>query len=170
MSYFVISQALVTTAIVFDIASFQFKSREKLIACFLASSLLLSAHFFVLGQSSGGALYLLTFLRFLTAYFSKNQIWIVIYLLLAFGIFVITYQEIFSVFAFIGALASTYGAFQKNDRRIRIFMFIGTISWLVFNCIIFSPMAVLRQSIFAISNIIGYWRFYSRNPQTSKID
>ena len=162
MSSFVISQILVAVAIAFDIASFQFKNREKLLACFMASSALLSIHFFVLDQNIGAALYLLTFLRFFTAFFSKSTIWLFVFLPASIAAFLFTYQSAISFLALFGALASTFGAFQRDDLRVRILMLVGTISWLAFNLVIFSPLAVVRQSLFAISNLVGLWRFYGR--------
>lgn len=170
MTNFAISQVLVAAAIAFDIASFQFKAREKLLICFLASSGLISIHFFLLGQSVGGALYLLTFLRFLTAFLSKSWLWLYAFLVASVGAVAITYQSMFAILALCGALASTYGAFQKDDRRIRVFMFIGTVSWLAFNLFIFSPVAVLRQSLFALSNVVGFWRFYVKIPEAASVE
>ncbi len=165
MTNFAISQSLVAAAIAFDLASFQFKNREKLLFCFIASSGLLSIHFFVLGQNVGGVLYLLTLLRFLTAYISKSPVWLFVFLAASVGAFLVTYQSMYSVLALSGALASTYGAFQREDLRLRIFMFAGTVSWLAFNLLIFSPVAVMRQSLFALSNLVGLWRFYRRSDQ-----
>lgn len=146
---------------VFDIASFQFRTREKLLICFLASSGLISAHFLIQGEVTGGALYALTFLRFLAAYSSKSPYWLTAFLVASIGACVVTYQSVYSLLALAGALASTYGAFQREDLRIRIFMLVGTTFWLVFNLVIFSPVAVARQVMFAVSNIVGLWRFHA---------
>lgn len=165
MTEFELSQIMVAGAIAFDVASFQFKARKKLLICFLASSGLISAHFFMLGQNVGGFLYLLTLLRFFTAYFSKSTVWIFVFLAASVGAFILNYQSMYSILALIGALASTYGAFQQNDLRIRIFMLVGTLSWLAFNIIVFSPVAVVRQCLFAVSNLVGLVRFYGKGAQ-----
>lgn len=168
MGNFALSQWLVIGVLLFDAASFQFKDRKKLLICLLCSSGLLSAHFFILDQSIGGALYLLTFCRFLAAaYFAKSQAILLIFLLATIGTSFFTYHSLISGFALVGSLSSTYGAFQRSDLRIRLFMLVGTISWLVFNVVIFSPMAVVRQLIFATSNLVGLWRFYKKEPTAS---
>jgi hypothetical protein len=85
----------------------------------------------------------------------------------SFCTFLFTFESNYSVLALIGSLASTYGAFQREDLRLRKFMFVGTLSWLIFNLITYSPLAVVRQSLFALSNLVGFWRFYRRFDQVS---
>ena len=160
MTAFQLSQSLVGTAILFDAASFQFRSRKAILWCFLASSALISAHFFVLGEMIGGVLYSLTFARFLTGYFSQKRHWLILFICLSLIAFCFTYCTPISVLALFGSLASTCAAFQPTDLKLRVYMLTGTLLWLVFNWSIWSPTAVVRQSIFVVSNLLGLWRYY----------
>ena len=50
LSAFVLSQILISIAIVFDLASFQFKSRREIIGCLCFAGILISSHFILLEQ------------------------------------------------------------------------------------------------------------------------
>ncbi len=162
MSTFLLSQILVGIAVVFDAAAFQFKDRGKIFVCFLFSSGLISAHFLLLGQDIGAAVYFLTFLRFLAGYVAKSRYWLLIFLLATTVVSIVTYQSPVSALAFCGGVFSTVGAFQRDDLRLRGYMLAGTSLWLVFNLVVFSPVAVVRQSVFIVSNVVGLMRHYGR--------
>ncbi|MEJ2893378.1 YgjV family protein, partial [Pseudoalteromonas sp. B5MOD-1] len=36
-----------------------------------------------------------------------------------------------------------------------------TIGWIVHNILVFSPLAVVMETVFLISNLVGLWRFYA---------
>jgi hypothetical protein len=82
--------------------------------------------------------------------------------LLGLGIigFISTYSSPASLFMFGAMILFTIGAFQKNDKFLRLLMMTGTILVITYDVIIFSPMAILLESFFLVSNILGYYRFY----------
>lgn len=58
----------------------------------------------------------------------------------------------------------TYASFQGKDFTLRLLMIVGTVCWIVHNLLAFSPLAVVMETVFLISNLVGLWRFYA-NPK-----
>ena len=77
MSAFTLSQILVVIAIVFDLISFQFKARERIVACLFISGILISIHFCLLAQWTAAGLMGIATVRYLTSIFttSKKAMW-----------------------------------------------------------------------------------------------
>lgn len=162
MSVFVISQILVAIAIMFDLLSFQFKDRRKIVSCLFCAGILISAHFALLEQWTATSLMVIATIRYLTSIFSTS-----VKLMFTFAIgsmlaTVITYSGITSVLSGIASIFQTAAAFNRDDRRLRELMIVGTSFWLIHNYLIGSPTAVLMESLFICSNLIGYYRYYLR--------
>lgn len=162
MSAFLASQILVGIAFLTDFVSFQFKDRKKILLFLCVSAALISAHYFLLGRNTAGLLVSISILRFVTSYFSTRKVWMFSILGVTLLGFVYTYASSLSFLILIALMLITIGAFQKEDKYLRILMMGGTILVIVYNAIIFSPMAVLLEGSFFVSNLIGYYRFYIR--------
>ena len=61
---FILSQCLVAIATLLDLASFQFKQRQAILACLFSSVLLTSVHFMLLDNLSAACLMLIAALRY----------------------------------------------------------------------------------------------------------
>lgn len=72
------------------------------------------------------------------------------------------YQSEIDLIIFIGSMIFMIGNFQDNNRLMRILMMIGTSLYLCYNIIIASPMAVVLEGLYLVSNFIGYYRHYIR--------
>ncbi len=44
-------------------------------------------------------------------------------------------------------------------------MMIGTATTVIYYIVIFSPMAIIAESIFLLSAIIGYYRYFIKNKR-----
>lgn len=166
---FFLSQILVAIAIIFDCLSFQYKARKKTYLCLIISALLVCIHYFLLGNVAAGTLCAVTVLRFIACYYSTDKR----LLLLFMGLNVIsifsTYQAAIDLIIFTGSMIGVTGNFQKNNKLMRVFMMIGTSLVLSYNIIIFSPMAVVLEGLFLISNFIGYYRHYIRKGKNGSV-
>jgi len=60
----------------------------------------------------------------------------------------------------LGSIFQTMGAFNNDDKKLRLLMIIGTLFWLCHNFFAASPVAVLMEVLFLSSNFIGYYRFH----------
>ncbi|WP_028583855.1 YgjV family protein [Desulfogranum mediterraneum] len=162
MSPFVLSQVLVAIAICTDLLSFQFKNRRQILCCLIISSILIAVHFMLLAHWTAAGLGVLAGLRFFVGYWTTSKKMMGLFLTCSLGVGVFTYGGPLSLLCTCGALCNTVGSFAGEDRRMRQWMFLGTGCWLSHNLLAGSPTAVLLETIFLASNLVGYYRYYLR--------
>ncbi|MGF1869431.1 YgjV family protein [Photobacterium indicum] len=163
MSTFVWSQLLIAIAIVFDLASFQFKQRQKIVCCLCFSGVLISAHFILLEQWTAAGLMLLASIRYFSSIFTTSKMLMSFFLICALVITSSTFTGLLSLLSFSGTVFQTSASFCQNDQRLRQLMIVGTTIWLVHNYLAGSPTAVIMELLFIGSNIVGYYRYYGIN-------
>ena len=159
---FIVSQCLVAIATLLDLASFQFKSRSAILTCLFTSVLFTAVHFFLLDKISAACLMLLAALRYGYCIFARDPRVMLGFMAMSIAAVYITWHSWISLIALLAALLQTYASFQANDFTLRCFMIVGTLCWISHNVLVFSPVAVLMESVFLISNLIGLWRFYAK--------
>lgn len=164
-SGFLLSQILVGIAFLTDFASFQCKDRKKIVLFLCFSSALISIHYFLLGRSTAGILVGVSIIRFITAYFSTRKIFMFAILGLNVLGFAMTYVSPLSFVILTALVLVTIGAFQEGDKNLRKLIMVGTSLMIIYNAIIFSPMAILLESSFLMSNLLGYYRFYIKKKR-----
>ncbi len=164
---FIISQIAMFIAIGFDFLSLQFKERKKIYLTLVFSASLISAHYFLLGKITAGIIVFFSVFRFVTCIFTTNKKYLYIFLALNTLTLIFTYTEIYDVIIYLGLFIFIIGNFQKDEKLMRKLMMIGTSTIIIYNIIIFSPMGIIAESSFLISNIIGYYRHYIKK-QTKK--
>ena len=160
MTPFILSQILVAVAICFDLLSFQFKERPKIITCLIISCVLISCHFALLGLWTATGLGLLATVRFLASLFTTSKKVMGLFMFASIAISLVSFHGILSVLSCLGSLFGTAGTFCKDDKRLRQIILIGTSLWLIHNILAKSPTAVLMEALFISSNLVGYYRFY----------
>jgi len=158
---FILSQCLVAIATLLDLASFQFKQRQAILACLFSSVLLTSLHFMLLDNFSAACLMLIAALRYGYCIFARKSWVMIVFMLFSISAVLFTWQSWVSFIALSATLLQTYASFQGKDFTLRILMIVGTIGWIVHNILVFSPLAVLMETVFLISNLVGLWRFYA---------
>jgi len=173
MSSFALSQVLVVIAIGFDLLSFQFKHRRRILICLCCSCLLIAAHFGLLGLWTAMGLAFLAAVRLAASYLTTSKRVMGVFLAAAVLTAIFTYHGLLSVLSCFGALFGTVGSFCKEDRQLRLVMMCATSFWLVHNILAGTPTAVLMEALFLGSNLLGFYRFYLRpsgkiNPSSSE--
>lgn len=159
---FIASQVLVFFALGFDFLSMQYKKRKYTLLCLLTSASLISIHYFLLSKVVAGIIILVSVIRYITCYYTTDKKFLYLFLSINTAIFIITYAEIYDTVIYLALLFITVGVFQKNNKWLRKLMMVGTSMLVVYNLIIFSPMAVIVEGSFLASNFIGYYRHYLR--------
>ncbi|WP_261905381.1 YgjV family protein [Vibrio fortis] len=160
MTPFLLSQILVAIAICFDLMSFQFKERKKIVTCLFFAGTLISSHFILLEQWTAASLMLIATVRYLVSVFSTSVKLKYLFCAASIVSTSITYTGLVSLVSCLGSLFQTVAAFNKDDRRLRELMIIGTAFWLIHNYMVGSPTAVVMEVLFISSNLIGYYRYY----------
>lgn len=162
MSAFVLSQILAGVAICFDLLSFQFKERRRIIACLIVACLLLAIHFALLERWTASGLGLLATVRFVAGYQTTSRRVMVLFCVATVLVASITFQGPLSLLGGLGSLFGTVATFCSDDRRMRQLLLVGTSLWLTHNILAATPAGVLLESLFIGSNLVGYYRFYGQ--------
>ena len=169
MSAFLLSQLLIAIAIFFDLASFQFKSRRKIVGCLCIAGVLISSHFILLQQYTAAGLMVVAVARYFSSIFTTSKLVMLIFIVCSLIVTIFTYSGIISLGRCVGALMQTIAAFCQNDKDLRRLMIVGTSFWLLHNYLVNSPTAVIMEALFISSNLVGYYRFYLKpNLKTRK--
>lgn len=161
-SAFIISQVVMFIAMGFDFLSLQYKKREYTFLCLIISASLISTHYFLLNKIAAGVIVFISVLRFVTCYFTTNKKFLLIFIGLNTISLFFTYSEIYDLIIYFGLVIFIIGNFQSNNKLMRKLMMVGTALILIYNAIIFSPMGIITEGSFLISNFIGYYRHYVR--------
>lgn len=162
ISAFILSQILVGIAFLFDLASFQFKSRKLTLVCFACAAGLLSAHFFLLGAVTAGAVIAVSVIRFAVAYFTTNKCVMYLFLGIVLILGIITYDGFEDILITVALMFSTLASFNTSEKMLRKFMAAGTVLTITHNIIIFTPAGIALEVFFLLSNAFSYWRFYTK--------
>ncbi len=160
---FIISQVAMFIAMSFDFLSMQFKKREYTFLCLIVSASLISAHYFLLDKTAAGVIVFISVLRFITCYFTTDKKYLFIFIALNTISLFFTYKEIYDLIIYFGLVIFIIGNFQADNKLMRKLMMIGTSMLIIYNGIIFSPMGIVAEGTFLISNFIGYYRHYMKN-------
>ncbi|MBB1333661.1 MULTISPECIES: YgjV family protein [unclassified Pseudoalteromonas] len=167
---FLVSQCLVAIATLLDLASFQFKSRKLILLCLFSSVLLTATHFFLLDKISASLLMLIAAVRYFYCIFNPSQWAMLGFMLLSTVAVILTWQGWLSGLALLATLIQTFASFQPRDMLLRLFMVFGTALWISHNLLVGSPMAVLMECLFLLSNLVGLWRFYFWSKEANRAD
>jgi hypothetical protein len=160
MNPFILSQILIGFASISDFFSFQIKRREYTLLLFAISSLFIAAHYFLLGAFVGGFVTLVNVSRHLTAIVSRRKLFMYIFMSLVLGLGVYSFKYYFDVLPIAGSLLSTYAGFRATPKALRMFMMVATSLFIIYNIYVGSPGGVILESMFLVSNVISYFRFY----------
>lgn len=162
---FLISQALAGVAIVADMFSFQFKQRKKIIIFFMIAATCIAVHYMLLDRYVAALLVGVWIIRFFIAYHSTWKYWKYIFIFLYSIITVLLFKDALDFLILIAMSFSTIASFREDDHSLRLFMMWGTLTTIVYNALIFSPVWVLLESIFLFSNFVWYYRHYLRKKK-----
>lgn len=157
---FLISQLLAGIAIIADICSFQFKERKKIILFFIIAASCIALHYFLLERYVAAGIICIGIVRFFVAYHSTWKYWKYIFIGLFSAVTIVFYKDYYDFLILLAMSLSTIASFRSDDHSLRLFMMGGTITTICYNFLIFSPVGVLLETIFLVSNVIGYYRYY----------
>lgn len=158
--FFILSQIAMFVAMGFDFLSFQFKKREQILICLAVSSALISTHYFLLDKMIAGVIMIFSMARMITFYFTNKKKYLFIFMVLNTGSLFFIYQNIYDLIIYLSSMIMIIGTFQQDDKLMRKVMMVGTVLIIIYNGIIFSPMGVITEGSYLVSNLVGYYRHY----------
>lgn len=158
MSDFAISQLFAAATLLTGMAAFQFRTRVTILRLWGVAAVFGATHFWFLGAYEACLLVGVTATRFFVSSLTTDRRIFYLFITLAVAGFVWTYQSPASLLALAATLIGTWGSFHGSDKAVRYAMLAAEILWLIYNIIIWSPVAILMEVLFFTSNVIGMLR------------
>jgi hypothetical protein len=157
---FIISQVAYFFAMGFDFLSLQYKKREHTFLCLIAAASLISFHYFLLGKIPVAVIMLISVMRFITSYLTTNKKYIYVFIILNTISLFFTYKEPYDLIIYTGITIFIISNFQENNKLMRQMMMVGSLFIISYNIVINTPMGIIAECSFLLSNFIGYYRHY----------
>ena len=173
------AQAVGIVAMFVFVLSYQQKNAKSIITWQMIGTLLFTLNFFLLGQYLGAILNFIGFIR-AVLFLQKGKLhtdsfgWLIGFTLAYLGAYVLTFTVfnteptlpnfILQCCPVLGMFFQHLGLRNEDTRKIRAFCLVGSVAWLIFNCVAFAIGAILCESFNIISIIVAFIRF-NRAPK-----
>lgn len=159
---FLLSQILMVVSFMLTLTSFQLKKGKWFRVLFVLSSLFAGTHFILLGTYTAAFIVYTNGLRWLISIFLKQRYILFLFIGIAILIAVVTWGSWISLLPTAGAIFGTLASFQEKEKRTRQILFCATSMWIVHNTLVLTPVGIIAESTYFVSNLIGYWRNWMR--------
>ena len=157
---FIASQIFVGIALILSVLSFQFKERRTIILLLIFSAICIALQYIFLERYVGAALVTVGFLRYLCSYYYPKDFLIPVFIIAFALLTAIFWRDMYDILPFLSASINTLGAFQNDDKRLRIIMLFGSPLLILYYLLIGSPIWIILEWMFLASNLVWYYRFY----------
>lgn len=144
--------------------SVQFKTKDKILICFVIANLFGIAQYFLLNAITAAVVYIISTIRCIVFYYYEKKdlkpslIVLMIFEVLAIICGALSWQNMWSIIPIIVTVVFTYGLWQKNLRVTRISTAITGFGWVFYNIIVMAYVGALFDGALAISSIIALIR------------
>ncbi|MEY3017109.1 MAG: hypothetical protein RL336_244 [Pseudomonadota bacterium] len=162
MDAYTLSQVLAGVALISDATSFQCKKREYILACLVVSASLMTVHFYLLNVYTAAAIGILSIARFTLSIFYVKRWLMWAFLIATAAVAALTFNGILSVLSACATSLFTVGAFQRDDKTLRLLSIAAVCLWIIHNVLAKSVMGTVLELFFLSSCLLGYYRFYMR--------
>jgi hypothetical protein len=168
MSDFALSQLIVAIALLFDLSSVQMQERRHLIIGQMIAGSLIATHFFLLDQITAGCMFTLGAIRLLISLkWQGKTVRLTFYALIILAA-AWTSVGLISVIACLASLTMATGAFSTSLKKLRLYFITGSSIWLLHNLMAWTPVGIVMEILFLSSNLLGYYRFFIRQPKADQ--
>ena len=157
---FLASQLFAILALISWLISFQCKARKFIILFFIITAFCILLQFLLLERYVWATIVWVGMIRYFTAYYYPKPFLIPIFILIFAVLTIIFWKDAYDILAFLAASLNTLWSFQKNEKYLRYFFMTSWPCLIGYNYFIGSPMWMLLESVFLLSNIVGYYRYY----------
>ncbi len=149
---------------VLNFASFQQKTRRKILGVQIAAAILFIIHYILLGAYTGAALNAIALSRS-TIYFNsdkkwaKSPVWLVLFVVISGAAGLMTWEGWYSFLPPLAMILTTISYWLKNETKIRLVTFPSSPCWLGYNIITGSVAGVVTECIVMTSLLIAIFRY-----------
>ena len=163
ISIFIWSQIIALIGMILSVVAVQIKNAKVMRVVMFIAALFNGTHFLMLGVPQAGIIEYITGSRWIVSIITHRKLIMIFFIILIMGIGYMHADGIVSVLPVVAGVLGTLAAFSNNDRRMRVYLIIALVLWVIHNIIVFTPIGILSSLIFLISLIVGYERFYHHN-------
>lgn len=158
---FYIAQICGILIMICNAISVQFKTKDKILICFVVANLFGIAQYFLLNAITAAVVYVISTIRCIVFYYYEKKdlkpslIILMIFEVLAIICGALSWQNMWSIIPIIVTVVFTYGLWQKNLTVTRISTAITGFGWVFYNIIVMAYVGALFDGALAISSIIA---------------
>lgn len=168
---FLLAQLFGIMAVIFNIITVHFKTKEKILICNIFSNLIVAIQFFLLNAITGGIISLINVLRCIIFYYFKKKnkkpslLLLIIFELIVVISGIISFQNIWSIIPIIATLTYTYGLWQDDVKTIKYISAIIGFEWSIYDLIVKAYVGFVQGIIQFISSVIAIIKYnkYNKN-------
>lgn len=161
---FILAQICGLIILILTVISVQFKTKEKIVMCFVFANVVAAVQYFLLSAFTGAVISVINAIRCIVFYYYKKKemkpslIILVIFELIAIISGIFTWQNIWSLIPIIVTVIYTYGLWQDNVTVIRITTGIAGFGWAIYNIIVMAYVGAVQEISQLGSSVIAIVR------------
>lgn len=161
---FILAQICGVIALIFTVASVQFKTKEKIVMCFVFANIAVAIQFFLLNAITGAIISIINTIRCIIFYYYKKKdkkpslMILLIFEMVAVISGIISWQNIWSIIPIIVTVIYTYGLWQDDVKVIRITTAIVGLGWAIYDVIVMAYVGAIQEFSQFVSAIIALVR------------
>ena len=161
---FISAQICGIIALILTVISVQFKTKEKIIMCFVFANLVASIQFFLLNAITGAVISIINTIRCMVFYYYKKKgkkpslAILLLFEIVAIVSGIISWQNIWSIIPIVATVLYTYGLWQDDVKIIRITTAIVGLGWAIYDIIVMAYIGAIQESSQFVSAIIALIR------------
>lgn len=161
---FILAQVCGVIVLVLTVISVQFKTKEKIVMCFVFANLVMSIQFFLLNAITGAIISIINTIRCIIFYYYKKKdkkpslLILLIFEIVAVISGIISWQNIWSIIPIIVTVIYTYGLWQDNVKVIRVTTAIVGLGWAIYDVIVMAYVGAIQEISQFISATIALVR------------
>ena len=158
---FILAQICGVIALILTVVSVQFKTKEKIVMCFVFANLVVTIQFFLLNAISGAVISIINTIRCIIFYYYKKKdkkpslIILFIFEIVAIVSGMMSWQNMWSVIPIIVTLIYTYGLWQDNVKVIRITTAVVGLGWAIYDVIVMAYVGAIQEISQFVSAMIA---------------
>ncbi len=161
---FILAQICGFIILILTVISVQFKTKEKIVMCFVFANIIAAVQYFLLSAFTGAVISVINAIRCIVFYYYKKKemkpslIILIIFEMIAIISGIFTWQNIWSLIPIIVTVIYTYGLWQDNVTVIRITTGIAGFGWAIYNIIVMAYVGAVQEISQLGSSVIAIVR------------
>lgn len=158
---FILAQICGVIVLILTVISVQFKTKEKIVMCFVFANLAMAVQFFLLNAVTGAVISIINTIRCIIFYYYKKKdkkpslIILLIFEIVAIVSGMMSWQNMWSVIPIVVTVIYTYGLWQDNVKVIRITTAIVGLGWAIYDIIVMAFVGAIQEISQFVSAMIA---------------